>query len=163
MTLREALEGVNDSLWSDGQVSIRPIQTEADLIYATVDCQLTEAQRDLVNPAWFSIGRAYLFREDNLPCLIYADGQPVGFISLGKWLAKGDAWSWSFFVDKAHQGKGYGRRAARLAIRLLKAADAAKPIKLATERDNQRAQSLYASLGFQLLPERDGDDLVFGL
>lgn len=163
MTLREALEGVNDSLWSDGQVSIRPIQTEADLIYATVDCQLTEAQRDLVNPAWFSIGRAYLFREDNLPCLIYADGQPVGFISLGKWLAKGDAWSWSFFVDKAHQGKGYGRRAARLAIRLLKAADAAKPIKLAAERDNQRAQSLYASLGFHLLPERDGDDLVFGL
>jgi diamine N-acetyltransferase len=163
MTLREALEGVNDSLWSDGQVSIRPIQTEADLIYANVDCQLTEAQRDLVNPAWFSIGRAYLFREDNLPCLIYADEQPVGFISLGKWLAKGDAWSWSFYVDKAHQGKGYGRRAARLAIRLLKAADAAKPIKLATERDNQRAQSLYASLGFQLLPERDGDDLVFGL
>ena len=66
-------------------------------------------------------------------------------------------------MDKAHQGKGYGRRAARLAIRLLKAADAAKPIKLATERDNQRAQSLYASLGFHLLPERDGDDLVFGL
>ncbi len=163
MTLREALEGLNDSLWSDGQVSIRPIQTEADLIYATVDCQLTEAQRDLVNPAWFSIGRAYLFREDNLPCLIYADGQPVGFINLGKWLAKGDAWSWSFYVDKAHQGKGYGRRAARLAIRLLKAADTAKPIKLATERDNQRAQSLYASLGFHLLPERDGDDLVFGL
>ena len=163
MTLREALEGVNDSLWSDGHVSIRPIRTEADLIYATVDCQLTEAQRDLVNPAWFSIGRAYLFREDNLPCLIYADEQPVGFISLGKWLAKGDAWSWSFFVDKAHQGKGYGRRAARLAIRLLKAADAAKPIKLAAERDNQRAQSLYASLGFHLLPERDGDDLVFGL
>ncbi len=149
MTLREALEGVNDSLWSDGHVSIRPIRTEADLIYATVDCQLTEAQRDLVNPAWFSIGRAYLFREDNLPCLIYADGQPVGFINLGKWLAKGDAWSWSFYVDKAHQGKGYGRRAARLA--------------LATERDNQRAQSLYASLGFHLLPERDGDDLVFGL
>ena len=110
MTLREALEGVNDSLWSDGQVSIRPIQTEADLIYAAMDCQLTEAQRDLVNPAWFSIGRAYLFREDNLPCLIYADEQPVGFISLGKWLAKGDAWSWSFFVNKAHQGKGYGRR-----------------------------------------------------
>ena len=50
MTLREALEGVNDSLWSDGHVSIRPIQPEADLIYATVDCQLTEAQRDLVNP-----------------------------------------------------------------------------------------------------------------
>ncbi len=163
MTLREALEGVNGSLWSDGQVSIRPIKTEADLIYATMDCQLTEAQRDLVNPAWFSIGRAYLFREDNLPCLIYADGQPVGFINLDKWLAKGDAWSWSFYVDKAHQGKGYGRRAARLAIRLFKAADPAKPIKLATERDNRRAQNLYVSLGFQQLPERDGDDLVFGL
>ncbi len=163
MTLREALEGVSETMWSDGQVSIRPIRTEADLIYATMDCQLTEEQKDLVNPAWFSIGRAYLFRDDHVPCLICADGQPVGFLSFGKWLAQGDAWSWSFYMDRDHQGKGYGRRAAQLAIRILKTAAPAKPIKLAAERDNERARRLYLSLGFQLLPELDGDDLVFGL
>lgn len=38
-----------------------------------------------------------------------------------------------------------------------------KPIKLATEAQNLPAQSLYVSLGFQKLPEMDGDDLVFAL
>jgi hypothetical protein len=37
------------------------------------------------------------------------------------------------------------------------------PLKLATEQSNENAQRLYASLGFRLLPGRDGDDLVFGL
>ena len=163
MTLREALQQVQEADWSDGQVSIRPLTTEADLVYATMDCQLTEAQQDLVNPAWFSIGRAYLRPEDNVPCLICADGQPVGFISLTKWLARGDAWSWSFYIDKGYQGQGYGRTAAQLAIRILKAADPTKPIKLATESNNEKAQRLYLSLGFHLLPELDGDDLVYGL
>ena len=163
MSLRTALEALEPELWSDGQVSIRPLRTEADMIYAAMDCQLTPEQQDMVNPAWFSIGRAYLRPEDNVPCLICADGAPVGFISLCKWLAKGDAWSWSFFIDKDHQGRGYGRRAARLAVRILQAADPEKPIKLATEQSNQRAQRLYASLGFRLLPELDGDDLVYGL
>ena len=164
MTLRQALEGLAPEIWTDGPVSIRPLKTEADMIYAAMDCQLTAEQQDMVNPAWFSIGRAYLRPADNLPCLIYADGEPVGFINLGKWLAKGEAAnSWSFFIDKGRQGRGYGRRAAKLAIRILKAADPEKPIKLATEESNEPAQRLYASLGFRLLPELDGDDLVFGL
>ena len=163
MSLRAALEQLGPDLWADGQVSIRPLRTEADMVYATMDCQLTAEQQDLVNPAWFSIGRAYLRPEDNVPCLICADEEPVGFINLGKWLAKGDAYSWSFFIDRDHQGRGYGRRAAQLAVHILKAADPKKPIKLATEQDNEPAQRLYTSLGFSLLPELDGDDLVFGL
>ena len=163
MSLRTALENLGPDLWTDGNVSIRPIRTEADMVYAAMDCRLTAEQQDMVNPAWFSIGRAYLRPEDNLPCLICADGEPVGFISLCKWLAQGDAYSWSFFIDKDHQGRGCGRRAAKLAIRLLKAADPTKPIKLAAERSNEQAQRLYASLGFSRLPEMDGDDLVFGL
>lgn len=163
MSLRTALEHVGQELWSDGSICIRPIRTEADLVCATMDLQLTAEQQEMVNPAWFSIGRAYLSPEDNLPCLIYAEGTPVGFINLSKWLAKGDAWSWSFFIDKDRQGRGYGRQAAKLAIRLLRAADPAKPIKLATEVSNRKAQRLYASLGCELLPELDGDDLVFGL
>lgn len=163
MTLRQALAGLSPEVWTEGPVSIRPLRTEADLIYATTDCQLTEEQQDLVNPAWFSIGRAYLRPEDNVPCLICADGEPVGFISLGRWLPKGDANTWSFYIDRDHQGRGYGRRAARLAVRILQAADPAKPIKLAAEQSNELARRLYPSLGFSLLPERDGDDLVFGL
>ena len=164
MGLRSALEMVGNDLWTNASVSIRPLKTESDLIYAAHECQIDDHQKELVNPAWFSIGRAYLFREDNYPCIIYNEQMmPIGFIDLCRWLGEGDAYSWSYFIDKNYQGKGYGRSAAEAAIRILKAADPKKPIKLATEKDNEKAQSLYASLGFRLLPELDGDDLVFGL
>lgn len=164
MPIRTDLEHVKNSLWLDDQVCIKPIATQDDLVYALFECKLTEEQKKLVNPAAFLIGRAYLFREDNYPCIIYnARKEPVGFINLCKWLGEGDAYSWSFFIDKDHQGKGYGRSTAQVAVRILKAANPQKSIKLSTERNNEKAQRLYCSLGFRLLPELDSDDLVFGL
>ena len=164
MGIRSALEKVRSDLWSNTSVSIRPLETESDLIYAAYDCQLDDKQKELVNPAWFSIGRAYLFREDNYPCIIYNEHmEPIGFINLCKWLGEGDAYTWSYYIDRRHQGKGYGKSAAEAAVRLLKAADPDKPIKLAAEKDNEKAQRLYRSLGFCLLPEFDGDDMAFGL
>ena len=88
---------------------------------------------------------------------------PIGFINLCKWLGEGDALTWSYYIDKDHQGKGYGKSAAEAAIQILKAASPEKPIKLASEKSNVIAQRLYTSLGFRLLPELDGDDLVFCL
>ncbi|MBQ2305818.1 MAG: GNAT family N-acetyltransferase [Firmicutes bacterium] len=164
MSIRTDLECIADTPWLNDRVCIEPIKTQDDLGYALFDCQLTEEQKELVNPAGFSIGRAYLFREDNYPCIIYNEHKErIGFINLGKWLGKGDAYSWSFFVDKKYQGKGYGRSAAQLAVRILKTANSAKPIKLSTEKSNERAQRLYLSLGFRELAELDGDDLVFGM
>lgn len=100
MRVRSALETVENKLWSNARVSIRPLKTEADLIY---------------------------------------------------------------YIDKDHQGKGYGKNAAEAAIQILKAASPEMPIKLATEKGNEKARRLYTSLGFRLLPELDGDNLVFGL
>ena len=164
MSLRSELEALSEAHWQNDRVKIKQITTEADLIYAGYDCQLTEEQREMVNPFWFSIGRAYLFREDNFPCVISNErDEPVGFINLCKWLGEGDAYTWSYFIDKDHQGKGYGTQAAALAVRILKSANPRKQIKLATEASNAKAHALYRSLGFELLDERDGDDLVFGL
>ena len=164
MSIRADLERVPNSAWSDHLVSLRPLQTQDDLIYALFDCQLTQAQQELVNPAAFSIGRAYLFPADNYPCIICNEqNTPVGFMNLSKWLSEGDAYSWSFMIDRKQQGKGYGRSAAELAIAVLSAANSAKPIRLSTEQNNEKAQRLYRSLGFRLLPVLDGDDLVFEL
>ena len=164
MSLRSDLERVSGEYWQNGFVSIRPIKTQADLVYAAYECRLTDAQKEMVNPGWFSIGRAYLFREDNYPCIIDNERkEPIGFINLSKWLGSGDAYSWSYFIDVDHQGKGYGKQSALLAIQILRAANPTKAIKLAAEADNTKAQGLYLSLGFEKLPEMDGDDLVFGL
>lgn len=164
MPLRTDLEKLPDCCWQNAYVKIIPIRTENDLIYATYDCQLTDEQQELVNPAWFSIGRAYLFKEDNYPCIIYNEqDEAIGFINLDKWLGNGDAYSWSYFIDKNHQGKGYGKQAAQLAVNILKTANPEKQIKLATEICNTKAQALYKSLGFEKLSEMDGNDIVFGL
>ena len=164
MSLRGDLEKISDKHWQNARVKIKPLSTMDDVIYAGYDCKLTNEQKDLVNPFWFSIGRAYLFREDNYPCIIYNEcDKPVGFIILSKWLANGDAYSWSYFIDKDQQGKGYGKQTAQLVVQILKTANPSKCIKLATEVSNKKAQQLYTSLGFKLLSEKDGDDLVFAL
>ena len=149
-------------------VVIRPIEDEDDLWYAVAECRLPPEQAELVNPAGFSIGRAWLDPSSNLPCVIAAaDGTRVGFITLRRWGTSEanaqDAFNWSYYIDTRYQGRGLGRAAAALAIRILKAAYPDTPIKLSTEACNGRAQRLYRSLGFTLSDERDGDDLVFVL
>ena len=83
--------------------------------------------------------------------------------SIAYWFTRSSYYIWRFMLDERYQGKGYGRKAAALAIHILKTADSEKPIKLSTEACNEKAQGLYLSLGFQKLPELDGDDIVFGL
>ena len=113
MSLRTDLEKLAAEHWRNINVKIKPIETMSDVIYAGYDCRLSEEQQDLVSPFWYSIGRAYLFKEDNYPCIICNDSdEPIGFINFSKWLADGDAYSWSYFIDKDWQGKGYGKEAA---------------------------------------------------
>ena len=117
MSLRSDLEKVSGEFWQNGFVSVRPVKTQADLVYAAYECRLTDAQKEMVNPGWFSIGRAYLFPEDNYRCVIENERkEPFGFICLCKWLGSGDAYSWSYFIDVDHQGKGYGKQTALLAL-----------------------------------------------
>ena len=164
LSLRSKLEQLPPESLQLGGVSFRPIRTDADLVYAIFDCQLTEEQWEYVNPAGFSIGRAYLHPEDHYPCLIVdAENRPVGFIDLDIWRGQGTAFHWSYYIDREQQGRGYGRRAAQLAVRIFRSIDPDMPIKLSTEAENRRAQQLYLSLGFRKLDELDGDDLVFGM
>lgn len=164
MSLRTKLEKLDKKRWENSCVKIKPLDTQSELIYAGYECKLNDDQKDLVSPFWFTIGRAYLFRDDNFPCIIYNESnEPIGFINFCVWHGCGDAYSWSFYIDKKYQGCGYGKSTGRLAIDILKAANSLKQIKLATEQCNIKAQSLYLSLGFEKSDEMDGDDLVFCL
>ena len=141
-------------------IRIQPICDDYDLWYATVECELLPHQKDLVNPAGFSIGRAYLNPETNVPCIIWKKDVRIGYIVFRKWHDQ-SANSWSYYIDKSHQGKGYGTAAAKLAVKVLKSVDPAAPVKLSVEQNNKQAQRLYTSIGFCYSGEMDGDDLVF--
>ena len=163
-TLRAMLEALPADARTDGTLLIRPIQDDYDLWFATVSCKLKGGQEDLVNPAGFSIGRAYLAPDDNYPCIVCkSDGTKIGYIVFRKWSGTDRLMaSWSYFLSAEYQGLGLGRRAAMLAVHILKAAGL-REIRLSTEAENKRAQRLYRSIGFQMLDETDGDDLVFGI
>lgn len=159
-TLRQKIEALPSAVFMLDGIQIRPIRDDNDLWYAVVECQLAPGQEDYVNPAGFSIGRAYLHPEDNIPCVILNEGAPIGYIVLRECIG-GNANSWSYYLDKHHQGKGFGKKAARLAIQILKAAEPMRPIKLSAEQENAKAHRLYQAVGFCRTEEMDGDDLVF--
>ncbi len=159
-TFKESLTCLPEESFTDGSIRILPIRNDYDIWYATVECTLLPGQEECVNPAGFSLGRAYLRPENYLPCIIWKDNERIGFILLCRW-SDGSANSWSYYLDQKYQGQGYGRAAARLAIDILKAAEPTMPIKIAVEQANKKAQSLYRSIGMQENGEMDGDDLVF--
>lgn len=163
LTFVETLKALPAERWRGEGVSIQPIANEDDLWFATAECRLLPGQEDYVNPAGFSIGRAWMNPEDNLPCVICGENnRRIGFIIFRKWIGPGEeAYNWSYYLDKAFQGQGYGRTAAELAVKILKAANPDASIKLSTEADNKKAQRLYEALGFMKAEELDGDDLVF--
>lgn len=164
MSLRQDLDALNVESWENEIVRIKPMTTEKELIYAAYECELSDEQKEMVSPLWFTIGRAYLDKENNVPCIIYnLKNQAIGFICFYAWNGESDAYSWSYFIDLKHQGKGYGKSSAELAINILKLANPSKLIKLASERNNLKAHKLYTLLGFSKSSEMDGDDLVFVL
>ena len=159
-TLKERFDLLSPELLSAGEISIRPVRDDYDLWFATVECTLADGQEDYVNPAGFSIGRAYLNPQANIPCIIRCGETRIGYIVLREWIGS-NATSWSYYLDKAQQGHGYGKAAARLAVKILKTAMPELPVKLSAEKDNTKAHRLYESVGFLLTDEIDGDDLVF--
>ena len=159
-TLKERFDRLPPEVLSAGEISILPIRDDYDLWFATIECKLASGQEDYVNPAGFSIGRAYLNPQTNIPCIIRCGTTRIGYIVLREWSGS-NATSWSYYLDRSCQGKGYGKAAARLAIQILKAAAPELPVKLSAEQDNTHAHRLYQSIGFLPSGETDGDDLVF--
>ena len=159
-TLKERFNQLTPADLSLDGISILPIRDDYDLWFATVQCRLGPGQEDYVNPAGFSIGRAWLKPESNIPCIIRRGTTRIGYIVLRKWTGD-SATSWSYYLDRDFQGQGYGKTAARLAVKILKTAMPELPVKLSAEKDNTKAHRLYESVGFLRTGETDGDDLVF--
>ena len=159
-TFQERFDRLPSEVFTMEGISIAPIRDDYDLWFATVECTLAPGQEDYVNPAGFTIGRAYLRPDANIPCIIWRGDSRIGYIVFRKWVGS-EATSWSYFLDKDWQGKGFGKTAAKLAVQILKAAMPQLPIKLASEQANEKAHRLYQAIGFQLSDEFDGDDLVF--
>jgi diamine N-acetyltransferase len=103
--------------------------------------------------AAIALAKAFI-RPDGLvwvPYAIYADAQIVGLIELAyEPGSEGQYWVYHFFIDRSHQGKGYGKAAFQAFMQLIRELyPHCRQINLAVHPENSRAQQLYTSLGFQ--------------
>jgi diamine N-acetyltransferase len=99
------------------------------------------------------LAKAYV-RPDGLvwaPYAIYADAEIIGLVALayapGSW---DEYWIYHFFIDRSHQGQGYGKAAFQTFIQLIRELHPhCRQLNLTVHPENSRAQTLYTSLGFQ--------------
>ena len=163
MDIRRSIPELGKKALASDRILFKPIETERDL-WAMGDLYLPEDQADLVNPLWFSLGRAYIKPHENLPCLIVRreDAKIIGFIQLCRFLGcEEESVSWSCFIIPEYQGMGYGKESVILATKILKMAFPELKIKVAVEQANTKAQGLYNDLGLSFTGEMDGSDFVF--
>lgn len=103
-----------------------------------------------VEPYWETVG-------------ILAGEDPVGFAMYGRVPEDGRYWICRLMVDRAHQGKGYGRAAMELILGDLGSRPDCSHVWISFVPDNTAAKDLYASLGFDDLDLVEDGETVFRL
>ena len=126
-----------------------------------------DSQKEFVASNVKSLAQAWLFPKAAKPFAIYNSEEMVGFLMLdldcdydgtGK-----KCGLWRFMVDKAHQNKGYGKAALKLALQYVK--DNCTPERFSTSYvpGNDHAAGLYRSLGFVETGEIEHGEIVMVL
>jgi diamine N-acetyltransferase len=129
---------------------------------------LPEQQRFIaasVPIAAIALAKAYI-RPGGLiwvPYAFYADTEMVGFTELAYEPESVDNfWIFHFFIDHRYQRRGYGKEALRLFLQFIR--DHHPPcqtLQLTVHPENERAQHLYLSMGFQPTGTIWNDELVY--
>ena len=127
-------------------VSLREITV--DNWQECIKLRVRDEQMTLVPSNVYSIAEAQFYPE-GVPLAIY-DGQErmVGFVMYGVDVTSGKWKIFRLMVDRAYQGRGYGRAAMRRVIERLAAQPGCDEILISYQPNNNAARQLYADLGF---------------
>lgn len=128
-------------------ISLRPITKENWVQCA--ELQVADGQENFVMPNVWSLAQAGVDPR-RVPLAIYDDETMVGFIMYNhEPLDDGTYRISRVLIDRAHQGKGYGRAAVKEVIERMRQIPDCKEITLEYSLQNRAAQHLYTSLGFE--------------
>ncbi|WP_345240243.1 GNAT family N-acetyltransferase [Pontibacillus salipaludis] len=89
------------------------------------------------------------------PVAIYCDEEVIGFAMYGSFGPNKDTWIDRIMIDEKSQGKGYGKIAMIKLIDIVSNEYGVNVIYLSITEDNRTAYSLYKSIGFEFMNERD--------
>ena len=116
-----------------------------------IKLEVTDEQSNWVASNVKSLAQSAFEPDDQLvPLGVYNNDTMVGFVMYGHPLhEERRVWAISrLMIDKAHQGKGYGRAAMKAVIQRISAEPDCDNIYISYEPDNIAAAKLYENLGF---------------
>jgi diamine N-acetyltransferase len=86
--------------------------------------------------------------EDARPRAVFADGELVGFLMYDATSDGDNAQIYRFMIDRAFQGRGYGKAALQLVLAEIKVLGHIHRVSICYEPENEGARQLYAKAGF---------------
>ena len=93
-------------------------------------------------------------------CAVYAGDEMVGFVMFGFDTDDDKFYLGRLMIDEKHQGKGFGKAATLEVIERLKQNEDCKEIYLSFVPENESAEKLYKSIGFERTGELNGHEIV---
>ena len=126
---------------------------------------LAPGQEAYVSHPIRSLAQAYVYRNQCQPFGIYAAGKMVGYVMVIYDYDVPEYDIWHMMIDKAEQGRGYGREALDRVIEYIKT----KPfggsdrVALTCNKNNSVARKLYEDKGFSATGNEDGDEIEFAM
>ena len=122
----------------------------ADNLEVVLKLKVSKEQENFVSTTDYSLAQEYVYLENAYPFAIYADDTLVGFIMFGFYELRNQYTLWKFLIDEKYQNKGYGKMALALGIEYMKKQYDIKEMYTGVAIDNDVAERLYHSVGFQL-------------
>ena len=136
------------------------------------DLRVTRAQKGFLPDNVTSLAYAGIVREAGFQVFtfgVYKGDKPIGFAMIGYDIpyepdddlnenyrfTRSSYFIWRFMIDRRWQGKGYGREAMKLILDFVRSGPCRQSeyAWLCYDPENTAARKLYASFGFEEVPE----------
>jgi len=140
---------------SEAKITVHPVDSDnwRDVARLSVD---GEQSQFVAAPSYYLALCCY---STWYPLAIYRKQTVIGFMM---WGVDDDesCWLGGILIDRLEQRKGYGRRAVKAAITMLKTQTNATEFALSYQAENTVARKLYKSIGFTETGEMEDGEIV---
>ena len=133
-----------------------------------IDCfhlELGEGQERFVSHPIRSLAQAYVYYHQCCPFVVYAWETMVGYVMVIYDYDTDEYNLWHLMIDRKYQGKGYGKEAVKRCLEYIrtKPFGSGSKVLLTCNPENEKAISLYQSLGFRSNGNADDDEIEMEL
>ena len=143
-------------------ILLKPVDTTN--IEAVLALSVSKQQEKFVASTAKSLAYAYVYSIATTPYAIYLDTQLIGYCSVIFDSEEQLYNLWHFLIDTNYQAQGYGKRALKEILHLIKYQKnrQANALALTVEEENSIARRLYESMGFYYTNLKDEDhELIY--